>query len=420
MFYRRPRGVGLLVAAGLAVASGTAHGQVAEPPSPMHGFGFSGLDGADSLLVHWLVQSDAFGFVTEKPPGVTSRDTFTIGFAGLQLDATLQRIFHSSILVDFSQSRLTLLDATVEARIAPELVIRVGKFATPINEERITPKLQLPWISVSPASFLLPVRETGLELQGDLGPGLVTYNVALSNGSFAGPVTDNDVDSGKDVIGRIYSHPFHATGIAALAQLGVGFGASYGIHRGTQATPETPALRTYGNAVFFAFRNDGTPAGTVLADGGVTRLVPHLTYAYGPLAAYADYTRELDGFGATTVGFDAVSATVTIALTGEHPSPFGRIAVIRPIDLARGDYGGVQLVMGGGEVRVGSAAFTAGLANPATSMQRADVLGGGVNWYPVNGLGVLVDVSRTSFTAFAGSASRPGEITIYGRLELSL
>ena len=373
-----------------------------------------------SLVVHWLVQSDAYAFVGDKPPGVASRDTFTIGFAGLQLDATLHQMFHSSVLVDFSQSRLTLLDANVEVRYAPELVIRVGKFAAPFNEERNTPKLQLPWISVSPASFLLPVRETGIELLGELGQGLVAYNVALSNGSYAGPITDNDVDTGKDVIVRVFGHPFHGSGIAALAQLGIGLGASYGSHHGTQASPETPVLRTYGNAVFFAFANDGTPAGTVKADGGVARVVPHLTYAYGPVAAYADYTHERDAFGATTVGFDAASATVTVALTGEHPSPFGRITVAHPIDLARGQYGGVQLVLGGGEVRVDGSAFTAGLANPATSMQRADVIGGGVNWYPTTGLGLLVDVSRTTFTAFGENAARPTETTIYARLELSL
>ena len=406
----------LLVLSIALAASSQAHAQSA----PSHGIGLASSDAADSLVVHWLVQSDAYGFVNDTPPGVTSRDTFTIGFAGLQLDATLHQMFHSSVLVDFSQSRLTLLDANVEVRYSQELVIRVGKFAAPFNEERNTPKIQLPWISVSPASFLLPVRETGIELLGELDHGLVAYNVALSNGSYAGPITDNDVDTGKDVIVRVYSHPFHASGIAALEQLGIGLGASTGIHRGTLANPETPVLRTYGNAVFFAFASDGTPTGTVKADGSVTRVVPHLTYAYGPMAAYADYTHERDAFGSTTVGFDAASATVTVALTGEHPSPFGRIAVAHPIDLARGQYGGVQLVAGGGEVRVDSSAFTAALANPATSMQRADVIGGGVNWYPTNGFGLLVDISRTTFQAFAGNPDRPPETTIYARLEMSL
>ena len=104
------------------------------PASGARGFGFVSQDGADALAIHWLVQSDYTTFLTDKPPGVTSRDTFTMGFAGLQLDARIASIFHSSVLVDFSQSRLTLLDAFIDARFAKEFMVRIGKFPTPLNE----------------------------------------------------------------------------------------------------------------------------------------------------------------------------------------------------------------------------------------------------------------------------------------------
>src|SRR3954468_4219545 len=104
-------------------------------PAPVaRRFGFASPDGADSIAIHWLVQSDFATFLTDKPPGVRSRDTFTIGFAGLQLDAQLASLFHSSVLADFSQSRLTLLDAFIDARFADELTVRIGKFPTPLNE----------------------------------------------------------------------------------------------------------------------------------------------------------------------------------------------------------------------------------------------------------------------------------------------
>ena len=249
------------------------------------GFGFVSENGADSIFVHWLVQADYVSFVGDKPPLVTTRDTFTIGFAGLQLDATLARIFRASFLADFSQSRLTLLDAFVEARIDPAFVVRIGKFPTPISEERLTPKFFLPWISTGPSSFLLPVRELGAQIYGDLGGGVLQYNAALVNGSYAGAVTDNDVDSYKDVMGRVFAHPFKMTAIAPLEKLGVGVGASIGDRAGSLGTPETPVLRTYGNAPFFTYKNDGTPAGTVVARGVVSRVAPHLTWAWGPVAA---------------------------------------------------------------------------------------------------------------------------------------
>jgi hypothetical protein len=129
-------------------------------PAPVaRRFGFVSEDGADSIAIHWLVQSDYATFLTDKPPGVRSRDTFTIGFAGLQLDAQLASMFHSSVLADFSQSRLTLLDAFIDARLAKELTVRAGKFPTPLNAERLTPRILLPWIGTGVAALLIPVRE---------------------------------------------------------------------------------------------------------------------------------------------------------------------------------------------------------------------------------------------------------------------
>jgi redox-sensitive bicupin YhaK (pirin superfamily) len=278
------------------------------------GFGFTSPDGKDSLFIHWLVQADYYTFVGQVPPAVPTRETFTIGFAGLQLDATLSGIWHSSILVDYSESRLTLLDAYVEARFHPAVVARLGKFETPLTEERLTPKFLLPWISTNPASFLIPVRTLGAELLGDVGEGVFQYNAALVNGSYDGAITDNDVDSFLDVMGRVYVHPFKPTHFAPLANLGLNAGASYGVRNGTPVDPETPILRTYGNATFFSYQNTGAAAGTVLAKGEVARITPEITWAWGPVAAYADYVREIDHFGATAVTNDAWGATATFAL----------------------------------------------------------------------------------------------------------
>src|SRR4051812_7386206 len=45
-------------------------------PAPgTRGFGFVSQDGVDALAIHWLVQSDYTTFLTDRPPGVASRDT---------------------------------------------------------------------------------------------------------------------------------------------------------------------------------------------------------------------------------------------------------------------------------------------------------------------------------------------------------
>jgi phosphate-selective porin OprO/OprP len=396
-----------------------APGPVA-PALGARGFGFVSQDGADALAIHWLVQSDYATFLTDKPPGVTSRDTFTIGFAGLQLDAQLASMFHAAVLVDFSQSRLTLLDAFIDTRFAKEFMVRIGKFPTPLNEERLTSRILLPWIGTGVASMLIPVRELGAQLLGDLGNGVLQYNAAIVNGSWAGTISDNDPDTSKDVITRVFLHPFKKSGAAPLEKLGIGVGASFGSRSGTPAAPETLVLRTYGNATFFAYPNDGTPTGSVLAKGDVTRLAPHFTYAWGPLAGFADYVHEVDHFGTTAVKSDAFGATASLALTGEDAAPFARISVRRPWNPRLGHFGGVQLVVGGGYVHVSDAAFNPGLAVAAVAMQQATIVGAGINWYLIDRVGILLDYSHATFQSFGGAPMRPAEDSLYSRLEFHM
>jgi hypothetical protein len=79
----------------------------------------------------------------------------------------------------------------------------------------------------------------------------------------------------------------------------------------------------------------------------------------------------------------------------------------------------VQLVAGGGTVHVSSEAFTDNLATPS-SMREADILGAGLNWYPINGFGVLVDYSYTTFHVYGNGPGRSNENTIYGRCEFHM
>ncbi len=419
------RVVGLALVAGALLGSHRSAWADSGEPAPANqapaipGFGFTSEDGKDSLFIHWLVQADGYGYLGERPPGIASRSTFTLGFAGLQLDATLRGIWHSSVLVDYSESRLTLLDGFVEGRFARAFIVRIGKFETPLSEERLTPKFLLPWISTGVPSFLVPARDIGAQILGEVADGRLAYNLALVNGSYGGALTDNDVDSYKDVMGRLYAHPFKDSAARALGTLGVGIGASLGDRRGTAAAPETPVLRTYGNAAFFSYRNDGTPAGTVAADGTVSRLTPHAAWSHGPLAAFADYTHEIDHFGAVAVASDAWGATVAVALSGEDAQPFARIVVRRPWDPGRGHFGGVQLVAGGGQLFVSREAFTNRLAS-VTSMDRANIFGAGVNWCPIDGFGVLLDYSLSTFAAYGAAPTRPDESTLYGRCEFHM
>lgn len=393
-----------------------------DPPSFVigsKGFGYESRDGASSFYTHWLVAADLQSFLSTKPPGVVSRGGFVVKSAGLQLDAVLHRVIHSQLFVDFAQSKATLFDAWIQVQPRPWLAVRVGKFQFPINEERLTSPLALPFVSTSFASVLLPSRDIGVHVLGSVLDGRLRYNLALTDGAVAGTLIETELDSSKDVVARVFGKPLARSRWAAVRELGIGIGASVGKHRGTAANPNLPTLRSYGGQTFFAYRNTGMPSSTSVADGVVARVVPHATWSWGPVAAYADYVHVSERVAGTTIESDGWSVIPSLVLTGEAASPLRFIVPKRPFDLARGQLGTVMITAGVGSIHVSSSAFTRA-ADPELAMQRATVIGGGVNWYPFAGIALLADYGYMRFTPFASAPTRPSEHTVIVRFQLAL
>jgi len=381
------------------------------------GFGFASQDGSFNLILHWLVQSDFRDFLNESP--VPDRNTFIVRFAGFRLDAILYRKLRTQLFVNFAESRVTLLDTFIEAELAGWLRIRVGKFQFPITEERLTPGTNLPFISTAVASLLLPSRDTGVQVYGNFANGMINYNLAVTNGAVAGSFGESDFDSGKDLVGRIFARPFLTTGPGFLRQLGMGVGASTGVHRGTLDNPQVPAFLTYGGQLFFSFRRDRASGDVAVASGRVERLAPHATWSWGPLAAYADAVWTRERINDIDVNMNAWSVIPTIVLTGENAAPLSFIVPAHPFDLSKGHLGTIELVGGVGNLHVGSLAFPE-LANPATAMQEFRVYGGGLNWFPLSGVAILISYGHQIFTAAGGAPNRPNEDTLVVRAQVVL
>lgn len=403
-------------------ADAGAPGPFALPPSVLagpQGFGLKSDDGAYRLLFHWALLSDFQIFPAQLPAGVTTRDSFVVRFAGMQVDAIIHQRLHSQLFVDFSQSKVTLYDAWVEALVFPELRVRAGKFLFPISEERLTPGIALPFVSTSFATLLLPSRDTGVQVYGNVGEGLFQYNLAFTNGGPAGTLSDFDLDSEKDVVARVFVRPFLRTGLRPLRGLGLGVGASYGAHTGTPEAPGLSVLRTYGGQTFFSWANDKTPAGTATASGAILRVVPHATWAFGPVAAYADWVHVEEHVRGAVITSDAYSVVPSVVLTGEAAAPLSYIVPKRPLDL-HGGIGTVLLVLGLGRMQVRDSAFLTGNADPRVAAQTATVYGGGLNWYPVSGLALLASYGHMVFTAYGGAPPRANEDTLIVRFQMVL
>jgi hypothetical protein len=210
------------------------------------GFGIASADGASRLITHWLWQSDLRAFLDSNIP-TPDRETFLLRFGGVRLDATLERSFRAVLFTNFAQNQVFLLEGWIEARLAPGVQLRAGKILYPISEERLTPGINLPFVSTSVAAMLLPARDTGVELLGSLAGDRIAWNLALTNGAVPAGAGDAVTDSGKDLVARLYVHPFLTAGVEPLRKLGLGLGASTGRHNGTSDNSRLRSRRHRGD-----------------------------------------------------------------------------------------------------------------------------------------------------------------------------
>src|SRR5262245_21371218 len=324
-----------------AVAEERARDDVPFAVAGPEGFGISSADGGSRIITHWLLQTDFRAFVGPDKP-TPDRETFLLRFAGIRLDAVLERNFRAMLFANFAQNQVVLLEGWIEARLAPWMQLRAGKFPYPISEERLTPAIALPFVSNSVSAMLLPARDTGIQLLGSVADEPIDWNLALTNGAVPGGAGDLVGDSGKDVVGRVFAHPFRKLGPEPLRQLGLGVGASTGQHNGTPGNGRLLTLQTYGGQTFFSYLP------TAAASGTVQRIVPHVAWGFGPVSAYADAAWAREEISGLTVPSRAWSAIATWVLTGEPAVPLGFVVPRRPFDLAAGRLGVIELVAGAG------------------------------------------------------------------------
>jgi len=95
-----------------AAAERAGHDEVPFAVAGPEGFGISSADGASRVITHWLLQSDFRSFVGADKP-TADRETFVLRFAGLRLDAMLERNFRALLFANFAQNQVTLLEGWI-------------------------------------------------------------------------------------------------------------------------------------------------------------------------------------------------------------------------------------------------------------------------------------------------------------------
>ncbi|MBA3445527.1 MAG: hypothetical protein H0T58_11840, partial [Gemmatimonadales bacterium] len=279
-------------------ATAAAKDKVTSTASAKDGFSLKSADGRYTLRFRGYFQSDGRLFpATEAVGGV---DNLMIRRARPIVEATVGRYFDFRLMPDFGGASPTIFDAYWEGKFVPQFTIRAGKFKPPVGLERLQSATDIAFAERGLPTNLVPTRDVGLQVAGDVSEGLFAYQVGVFNGVPDLANGGDDLSNAKDFAGRVFVHPFKA---GKLRGLGVGFAGSTGFERGSTATPGLPSYRTPGQQTFFRYNTSSTtPANTIFANGKRTRLSPQGYYYTGSLGLIGEYVisrNEVTRAGAT-------------------------------------------------------------------------------------------------------------------------
>ncbi|MDB4965800.1 MAG: oprP [Myxococcales bacterium] len=396
------------------------------------GFILRSADGKTQVALRGLLQADGRAFFDDHKFALA--DTFLLRRVRPILDATFFDLIDFRIMPDFGNNQVILYDAYAELRPWRFFRIRAGKFKPPVGLERLQSAGNLHFNERAFPTSLVPNRDVGVTLNGDVAGGALSYAIGYFNGVVDGAATpDLDVHDGKELAVRLFAHPLRPLRDKLFNNLGVGFAATYGQERGRTAAPNVPSFRTPGQNVFFSYLADPTkPDGVTFADGTRYRLTPQLywyAWHFGLLAEYV-YSSQV-----VTRGFDntrplanqAWQVLLSVVLTPGDRAAFDGVVPTRPIDFKHPQIGAVELVARYHELRVDPAAFPA-FADPTKSAEQARAFGVGFNWYLTANARFNLDYDHTEF--FHGGApdgtnggaptNRPTEHALIGRFQVAL
>jgi phosphate-selective porin OprO/OprP len=299
--------------------------------------------------------------------------------------------------------------------------LRAGKFKPPVGLERLQSGSDTVFVERALPTNLVPNRDLGLQLHGDLWKGVLGYQLGAFNGVPDGSSADIDSTRGKELAARIFAHPFK-TGSLNLRHLGFGVSATHGTSHGSATASGVAPYRTAGQQPFFSYRADGTATGTVVADGNKERLSPQAYWYRGRLGVLAEHVVSsqevrLDAIR-ETIRNEAWQATVSFLVTDDMAT-FKAVAPGRPFELERSGWGALELAARYSALEIGDEAFPI-FANAATSASEADEYGIGVNWYLTRNVRIALDYLETRFEGggLAG-ADREPERLLDGRVQVS-
>jgi len=350
------------------------------------------------------------------------KNTFLLRRARPIFTGTVFRDFDFNFTPDFGGTTVQILDAYLNYRYNPELQLETGKFKSPVGLEQLQSDPVTLFNERSIVTDLVPNRDIGVELHGDLFGGIASYAVGLFDGApdYNSTTVNQDVDDDKAFAGRLFFQPWKTSNVKALQGLGFGAGGSYEDDRGT-AADLTPGYRTDGQQTFFTY------AAGVVANGTHWRISPQGYYYYGPLSLLGEYAISDQDVSRTTAPLASADLRNTAweisagwVLTGEDAS-YNGVTPKHPFDPRNGQWGAWQVVARYADLDIDKAAFAAaGPFAAAGSGSEAKAWSAGINWYLNKDIRVNASFSRTTFTGgTTGAVTKQPENVLFTRIQLA-
>lgn len=364
-----------------------------------------------TFALHGLLQVDTRTFFDDG--GIQGNNSFLIRRARPIFSGTVFRDFDFMFNPDFGGSAVQIFDAYLNYRNAPWLQVRVGKFKTPVGLEYLQSDQVTLFNERALPTALVPGRDVGFQIWGDINGGVVSYAAGIFNGVGDGRSSGNtDFDDGKEFAGRLFTQPFKKSTVDSLRGLGFGVGGSWGDYSLISATglPNGNGYVTDGQQQFFAYN------ATTSADGEHWRVAPQGYYYVGPFSLLGEYTIAAQKVRQTAAPFQSAllrntgwQVSAGWVLTGEEAT-FTGVTPRNAFDPRAGKWGAFQIVGRYSELDVDDAAFPI-FANPA-SATAAQAWALGLNWYLNKNLTIKTSYSRTTFDGGGGvGATAPAIVT---------
>jgi phosphate-selective porin OprO/OprP len=367
-------------------------------------------DGDNKLEFHALVHADGRWFFPRTGPDTT--DTFVIRRARPSLDAKLFKYFELKLQADFAGSKLQILDAYGNLHFIDEAQLRMGKGKPPVGFERLKSPADIMFAERGFPTELVPNRDVGVQLHGQLWKGAVEYAGGVYNGVPDGQTGDQDENEKKDYEGRIFVRPFLPFGEGPLSGIGVGIAGTVGKEEGALAT-----YKTSGQQTFFA------PAGIAQADGMRYVTAPQAAYYFGPAAVLFEYVRSKQRVSDGAAGFTQLDATAfqlqgSFLLGGSQS--YQGVKVDHPLDPKSNHWGAVELAARYHTLHFDPRVFDTGFADPSSSVRLARAWTLGLTWHFARRLRALVNYEKTTFEGGApDGGNKDAEGLLVTRLQVA-